>query len=74
MKSYPIDTILPQLIEAVHSNPSVILHALLTNEGTSLTKTTVSLDVNVFAMLMIIGVSLAVIIVNYAFDAVTKTP
>ena len=27
MKSYPIDTILPQLKEAVQSNPSVILHA-----------------------------------------------
>ena len=48
--------------------------SVLTSGGTSLTTTTVSLDVNVFALLMIVGVSLAVIIVNYVFYAVNKTP
>ena len=43
--------------------------SLLTSEGTYVTLTTVQLDVNVFASLMILGVSLTVIIVSYIFEA-----
>jgi hypothetical protein len=45
--------------------------SVLTNEGT-FTSTTVSLDVNIFAFLMIFGVSLAVVVVNFALEAASK--
>ena len=41
--------------------------SILTNEGTYSTRTTVSLDVNVFALLMILGVAITGIIVSYIF-------
>jgi hypothetical protein len=47
--------------------------SVLTNEGTYFTSTTISLDVNVFALLMIIGASLTVIVVNFIFEAAGKS-
>lgn len=44
--------------------------SVLTYEGTYLTSTTVSLDVNLFALLMIIGVSLTGMIAYVVFEKV----
>jgi len=41
--------------------------SILTSEGTYSTWTTVSLDVNVFALLMILGVAITSVIVSYIF-------
>jgi len=43
--------------------------SVLTSEGTYVTWTTVSLDVNIFSLLLIAGISLAAIIVGYLFEA-----
>jgi len=43
--------------------------SVITSEGTYVTFTTVKLDVNIFALLMIVGVSLTVIIVSLIFEA-----
>jgi len=43
--------------------------SVLTDEGTYFTSTTVSLDVNMFALLMIVGVSLTGMIAYVLFEA-----
>lgn len=43
--------------------------SVITLGGEYVTFTTVKLDVNIFALLMIVGVSLAVIIVSLIFEA-----
>ena len=48
--------------------------SVITSGGEYVTFTTVKLDVNSFALLMIVGVSLAVIIVSLIFEAVRKNP
>ena len=41
--------------------------SVLTNEGTYQTRTTISLDPNTFALLMILGVAVTAIIASYIF-------
>ena len=44
--------------------------SVLTNEGTYFTSTTVTLDVNLFALLMVIGVSLTGMIAYVLFETI----